>query len=946
MPQRHERLQECNKDIHSCAQTSNWRGAIVLLKKAAAYADLVTFNSAINACGKAACWQHALSLLNQLGVRRLQPSHISYNTSIDACARASRWEEAVHLSRLTLGSHSIADSALFALNTALSACARSATWRMAIHMLKQIRTQLLEPDEVSFKWLLSAFERAQFWEKAMNMVTENGLSELPYSAARTDHWPAVLRVLSQQRSRRLQVATVSLSSTTSALAESMEWQDALHFLQSFVRTEVLLSTATMVSWGQGFQWQEAITFLHRLSKENADAYTISAAILACSQAKAWHAVLTLLQQANAMMIPLNVVTYGAAVFSCESKWEAALQVLQDMTYKAIEANVVVYNSAMSSCASSGRWRIIGQILEEMEGAHMLLDVVSLSSLMHACVMGKEWRLALHVLQSFPGRSLQATEVTFGTAISACEDEGQWPLAFHFLQEQREAKLRLSVIHFNSAISACEKGLAWEQGMEALRAVLEHSLQADLVTHSSSIRLCEHADQWEETLQFLRTMQGAEVHSNQAKLDAARACAACGQQEIAMVLAMQMCGPVGPLWCLSQIYGSDPWHLSAALLPVLRLEGLLNMQETLQLCSASLVLGIDCKPLSKRLEKSVRRVLPQMSLQQLQVAAALGWTSATILPAIQECCLARLKTGDVGVFEEAAESVLGVLWVSRVLNCTSRRMVAIVRSWLKIAAAPVPRELPLRRRPLPLERSELIIQDLPDRAVLLKPPGWDVYDQCVEEKQLCNIASDAFGPWPIFSDSKHRRGFLHRLDVPSSGLVVVAKTFEAFYDLQVQLCTDMSRRYVAMAHGWLRPRCHEASLFWWGNGPTVAGGRGKASCTKVMATLPLIHFTTMMAFSLVHLEILTGRRHQIRSHLSHSGHPTVSDGLYASATVYKADLNISPRNWLHRYALSFYDRHGRVIKPQAPLPSDLQEALQQMTFLKSSGSEVDKWFQDL
>ena len=31
--------------------------------------DLVTFNSAINACGKAACWQHALSLLNQLGVR-------------------------------------------------------------------------------------------------------------------------------------------------------------------------------------------------------------------------------------------------------------------------------------------------------------------------------------------------------------------------------------------------------------------------------------------------------------------------------------------------------------------------------------------------------------------------------------------------------------------------------------------------------------------------------------------------------------------------------------------------------------------------------------------------------------------------------------------------------------------------------------------------------------
>ena len=40
----------------------------------------------------------------------------------------------------------------------------------------------------------------------------------------------------------------------------------------------------------------------------------------------------------------------------------------------------------------------------------------------------------------------------------------------------------------------------------------------------------------------------QVHSNQAKLDAARACAACGQQEIAMVLAMQMCGPAA--WLLT------------------------------------------------------------------------------------------------------------------------------------------------------------------------------------------------------------------------------------------------------------------------------------------------------------------------------------------------------------------------------------------------------------
>ncbi|CAJ1438862.1 unnamed protein product, partial [Effrenium voratum] len=159
----------------------------------------------------------------------------------------------------------------------------------------------------------------------------------------------------------------------------------------------------------------------------------------------------------------------------------------------------------------------------------------------------------------------------------------------------------------------------------------------------------------------------------------------------------------------------------------------------------------------------------------------------------------------------------------------------------------------------------------DRAVLLKPPGWGTCDG-ESPLQAAQVAQEMFGDVPIFADRQHWHGFLHRLDVPCSGLLLLATSYEAFYDLQLQLHVgDLARDYVLLCHGCLATRRLGAPLLARG-GVTLAGrGRRSVSCAKALG-----HGTDALGrfLSLAAVKIWTGRQHQIRCHLAHVGHPTV------------------------------------------------------------------------
>merc|ERR1719198_1949977 len=101
----------------------------------------------------------------------------------------------------------------------------------------------------------------------------------------------------------------------------------------------------------------------------------------------------------------------------------------------------------------------------------------------------------------------------------------------------------------------------------------------------------------------------------------------------------------------------------------------------------------------------------------------------------------------------------------------------------------------------------VIIDLFDRFVVFKPPGWEAENSYPSSgtNLLLSFVQAFLSPLKhsICIDAEHNCGFIHRLDVPCSGLILVAKTYEAYYDLVVQLnAGKIIRDYIVLCHEWV------------------------------------------------------------------------------------------------------------------------------------------------
>ncbi|CAJ1409706.1 unnamed protein product [Effrenium voratum] len=262
------------------------------------------------------------------------------------------------------------------------------------------------------------------------------------------------------------------------------------------------------------------------------------------------------------------------------------------------------------------------------------------------------------------------------------------------------------------------------------------------------------------------------------------------------------------------------------------------------------------------------------------------------------------------------------------------------------------------RPPASAESPRVLLDGESHCVLLKPSGWQVDTEGDEEDYVArhHAAREMLSQYmayrysvtkhPILEDVRCKKGFLHRLDVPSSGLILSAKTYSAYLDLLGQLGSGrLARDYLVLLHGlavrreiWA-PLAKEALRSWGAKSAVRATGRPATSHLKISghARAPLGRAVSMAA-----VRIGTGRRHQIRVHAAHVGHPTVSDARYTAEPTFAADVAWCQRNFLHRYSLRFRV-DGVESWACCELPEDLREALWQLRPLRrSSADSLDLW----
>ena len=212
-------------------------------------------------------------------------------------------------------------------------------------------------------------------------------------------------------------------------------------------------------------------------------------------------------------------------------------------------------------------------------------------------------------------------------------------------------------------------------------------------------------------------------------------------------------------------------------------------------------------------------------------------------------------------------------------------------------------------------------------VVDKPPGMTVYPAPGHPSGTLANALLAHCPDLQGVGDAERPGIVHRLDKDTSGLLVVAKTEQAYRHLQSQFRSRTVRKgYQALVWGHPQPEVG-----------TIQGAIARdPHHRRRMAILPdgraaVSTYRTLRRyrqFSLLEVFPRTGRTHQIRVHLASLGHPLVGDQLYGRRS------KPLPRHFLHAHLLGLrLPDSGEYIEFTSPLSPDLAH------FLHALGKEA-------
>ena len=231
-------------------------------------------------------------------------------------------------------------------------------------------------------------------------------------------------------------------------------------------------------------------------------------------------------------------------------------------------------------------------------------------------------------------------------------------------------------------------------------------------------------------------------------------------------------------------------------------------------------------------------------------------------------------------------------------------------------------------PIPIE----IVHEDETLVVVNKPAGLVVHPAAgIHSGTLANALAYHFQQLP--NASSVRPGIVHRLDRDTSGLLVVAKTEAALENLSDQFrARTVYKSYAALVHGRVntdagkieQPLARDPS-----NRTRMAVVRGGRSALSVYRVKQRFN-----RFTLLDVDLKTGRTHQIRVHLAWLKHPVVGDETYGAGrdnTIQnvrlKAQIRNLDRHFLHAEKLAFtHPQTGERIKYESPLPEALSSIL--------------------
>lgn len=215
----------------------------------------------------------------------------------------------------------------------------------------------------------------------------------------------------------------------------------------------------------------------------------------------------------------------------------------------------------------------------------------------------------------------------------------------------------------------------------------------------------------------------------------------------------------------------------------------------------------------------------------------------------------------------------------------------------------------------------IIYDDFDLIMVNKPPFMVVHPtKSHNDNTIANGVTD----YIIKKDEKVKIRFVNRLDMNTSGLVIVAKNAYAHHTLSMDMSEDkVEKKYITIVKGLVEKdfgtinepiyRQEEDSI------KRVVDERGQQSITHYKVIERLNDATVL------EVKLETGRTHQIRVHMSYIGHGIIGDELYGYVNEHLIN-----RQALHAYSLEFEQpRTKEKLKFKAEIPKDMKDLIEKL-----------------
>jgi 23S rRNA pseudouridine1911/1915/1917 synthase len=214
-------------------------------------------------------------------------------------------------------------------------------------------------------------------------------------------------------------------------------------------------------------------------------------------------------------------------------------------------------------------------------------------------------------------------------------------------------------------------------------------------------------------------------------------------------------------------------------------------------------------------------------------------------------------------------------------------------------------------------ADIVVVDKPVGVAAHPSPGW------TGPTVLGALAS--LGIQTATSGAAERQGIVHRLDVGTTGVMVVARSEHAYSVLKDAFRErTVDKIYHAVIQGFPDPTT--------GTIDAPIGRHPKADWKFAVVAdgrPSVTHYETVEAFpgaTLLEVHLETGRTHQIRVHFAAVRHPLVGDLTYGADPVQAGRLGLT-RQWLHARSLAFaHPDDGRMVEFTSPYPADLAHAL--------------------